>query len=69
MNNKPLVDAGTQAYNGQAKPNIRFMTDCHNCSPSKNEESFAACTIRSRPERPIHCAVYAKAFYDSFFGG
>lgn len=67
--NKPLVDAGTMSYNGQAYPSIRFKTNCHNCNPSSGEASYPICTIRSRPDKPIHCIVYAKAFYESFFGG
>ena len=33
--NKPMVDAGTQGYNGQAQPSLRFITSCQNCSPAK----------------------------------
>jgi len=36
-NSKPLIDAGTMSYNGQAYASIRFLTSCHNCSPTKNE--------------------------------
>jgi hypothetical protein len=57
------------SYHGQAYASIRFLTACHNCHPTKHEEQTAAvCLIRSRPERPIHCATYAKNFYQSFFG-
>lgn len=65
---KPLIDAGTMSYNGQTYASIRFKTSCHNCSPSHSEQSLAYCTIRSHPQMPIHCATYAKNFYDSFFG-
>ena len=67
-NNKPLIDAGTMSYNGQAYASIRFLTSCHNCHPHTNQEpAEGVCLIRSRPERPIHCATYAKNFYQSFF--
>lgn len=49
-NGKPLVDAGTMGYNGQAYASIRFITPCHNCQPSRPEtDTGAACLIRSRP--------------------
>lgn len=67
-NNKPLIDAGTMSYNGQAYASIRFLTSCHNCYQNKHEEQAeGVCLIRSRPERPIHCATYAKNFYQAFF--
>jgi ubiquitin-like 1-activating enzyme E1 B len=64
-----MVDAGTQGYNGQTKTVVRGFTECHNCRPPQVEQSVAVCTIRSRPELPIHCVTYAKNFYDCFFGG
>jgi ubiquitin-like 1-activating enzyme E1 B len=65
---KPLIDAGTMSYFGQAYSSIRFKTSCHNCNPSHSESAAAFCTIRSNPQLPVHCATYAKNFYDSFFG-
>jgi ubiquitin-like 1-activating enzyme E1 B len=34
-NGKPLIDAGTMSYNGQAYASLRFKTTCHNCQPSR----------------------------------
>jgi ubiquitin-like 1-activating enzyme E1 B len=61
---KPIVDAGTEGFSGQAKAVKRFLNDCHNCIPQVKEESFAVCTIRNTPERPVHCVAYAKTLYD-----
>lgn len=68
---KPMVDGGTMGFHGQTMVFQRGATECYNCRPipQNNEESFAVCTIRNTPERPIHCIVYAKNFYDCFFGG
>lgn len=49
-NRKPLIDAGTMSYHGQAYSSVRFITTCHNCQPSKApEEAGLGCLIRSRP--------------------
>ena len=68
--NIPLVDAGTEGFNGQTRSIIKGITECHACRPinNSNNENFAVCTIRLRPEKPIHCIVYAKNFYDCIFG-
>jgi ubiquitin-like 1-activating enzyme E1 B len=64
-----MVDAGTQGFNGQTRSVVKGISQCHNCrSFQTNEQTFAVCTIRSRPEQPIHCITYAKNFYDCFFG-
>lgn len=65
---KPVIDAGTEGFSGQAKAVVRYLNDCHNCVPAKSEESFAVCTIRNSPERPVHCVAYAKSLYDGIFG-
>jgi ubiquitin-like 1-activating enzyme E1 B len=65
---KILIDAGTAGFHGQSYTSIRFLTSCHNCYPSVTEENFAVCTIRNKPEKEIHCAVYAKNIVEQFFG-
>lgn len=62
-NGKPLIDAGTMSYFGQAYSSIRFCNPCHNCNPSHSEQTPAFCTIRTHPLQPVHCATYAKNFY------
>lgn len=63
-----MIDAGTSGFNGQSYTSVRFVVSCHNCYPSVQEETFAVCTIRSRPERSIQCAIYAKHIYEQLFG-
>jgi ubiquitin-like 1-activating enzyme E1 B len=47
---KPMIDAGTMSYHGQAYATIRFLTTCHNCEPLRVEaETGAACLVRTRP--------------------
>jgi ubiquitin-like 1-activating enzyme E1 B len=35
-------------------------TECYECSAKPSPKSFPVCTIRSTPEKPIHCVVWAK---------
>ena len=35
-------------------------TECYECSAKPTPKSFPVCTIRSTPEKPIHCVVWAK---------
>jgi ubiquitin-like 1-activating enzyme E1 B len=62
-NGKPLIDAGTMSYFGQAYSSIRFRNSCHNCNPTHSEQAPAFCTIRTHPLQPLHCATYARNFY------
>lgn len=32
------------------------------------DQSFPVCTIRQKPEKLIHCIVWAKALYEGLFG-
>jgi len=39
---------------------ISISTECYECSTKPTPKSFPVCTIRSTPEKPIHCVVWAK---------
>jgi ubiquitin-like 1-activating enzyme E1 B len=36
------------------------QTECFDCQPKPVPKSYAVCTIRTSPEKPIHCVVWAK---------
>ena len=38
----------------------QISTECYECQPKPTPKSFPVCTIRSTPEKPIHCVVWAK---------
>lgn len=66
---KPLIDAGTQGYLGQTTVHVGKETACFDCEPkTENKRTFAICTIRSTPDKPVHCIVWAKELFKLMFG-
>jgi ubiquitin-like 1-activating enzyme E1 B len=67
--NIPLLDAGTTGYLGQAFLLQRGVTRCYDCRTHDAEQkTYPACTIRTLPEKPVHCIIYAKYLYNNLFG-
>jgi ubiquitin-like 1-activating enzyme E1 B len=56
----PLVDAGTTGYLGQVMPIYKGQTACYECVPKPTQKVYPICTIRSTPDKPVHCIVWAK---------
>lgn len=45
------------------------QTRCYSCEPKSSQQKvFPVCTIRMRPEKPIHCIVWAKLLFEVLFG-
>lgn len=63
-----LVESGTQGYIGQVKPIRPGVTECFECTPQTAAKTYAVCTIRSTPDQPVHCVVWAKHVYAAVFG-
>lgn len=63
-----MVEAGTGGYDGQTYAVQRFTSQCDQCNPPAQRQSFAICTIRSDPTENIHCIVWAKNFFNVIFG-
>lgn len=51
----PLVESGTAGYVGQTSVHLKGQTSCYECTPKPAPKTFAICTIRNTPEKPIHC--------------
>lgn len=66
--NVPLVEAGTMGYAGQAFPIRRGETPCLECTPTPPQKQFPICTIRSLPDKPVHCVVWAKELFKLLLG-
>ena len=35
---------------------------------TEKQKSFPVCTIRDKPDKMIHCIVWAKALYEGLYG-
>lgn len=45
------------------------QTKCYSCEPKSSQQKvYPVCTIRMRPEKPIHCIVWAKLLFEVLFG-
>ncbi|RKP36325.1 hypothetical protein BJ085DRAFT_42318 [Dimargaris cristalligena] len=57
----PLVDGGTEGFDGQARVIIPRITSCYECSLSllKKQVVYPICTIANTPRLPEHCIEWA----------
>lgn len=47
---------------------IKGKTECYECVTPETPKTFAVCTIRDTPDKPVHCIAWAKLMYDVLFG-
>jgi ubiquitin-like 1-activating enzyme E1 B len=66
--NVPLIDSGTTGYLGQVMPIFKGVTSCYECMPKPTQKVYPICTIRSTPDKPVHCIVWAKECFKLLFG-
>lgn len=64
----PLIDSGTTGYLGQVMPIIKGRTQCYECTEKPTQKVYPICTIRSTPDKPVHCIVWAKECFKLLFG-
>jgi len=64
----PLIDSGTTGYTGQVNPIFKSKTSCYDCKPKESPKVYPICTIRSTPDKPVHCIVWAKECFKLIFG-
>ena len=55
-------------YLGQVATIFKGKTACYDCQPKATPKGFPVCTIRSTPDKPIHCIVWAKHLFNLLFG-
>jgi ubiquitin-like 1-activating enzyme E1 B len=65
---KPLLEAGSTGHLGQVTVIKKGETECFECQAKPTQKVYPYCTIRSTPEKPVHCLVWAKNLYDLCFG-
>lgn len=63
----PLVESGSTGYVGQCAV-IGKGFECYDCTDRPPQKTYAVCTIRSTPDKPVHCVVWAKFLYELVFG-
>lgn len=63
----PMIDSGTTGYLGQVMPILKAKTACYECTPKPTQKVFPICTIRSTPDKPVHCIVWAKECFKLLF--
>lgn len=66
--NVPLIDSGTTGYVGQVMPIFKGKTACYECKPKPMQKVYPICTIRSTPDQPVHCIVWAKELFKLLCG-
>ena len=65
--NVPLIDSGTTGYLGQVMTIVKGQTACYECTPKPTQKVYPICTIRSTPDKPVHCIVWAKECFKLLF--
>lgn len=65
----PIIEAGTQGYKGQAMVFKRDISRCYDCYPKPPPKTYAICTIRTFPDKPVHCIIWGKYLFKCIFGG
>jgi len=65
---RPLLEAGSTGYLGQVTVIKKGETECFECQAKPTQKVYPYCTIRSTPEKPVHCLVWAKNLFDLCFG-
>ena len=64
----PLIESGTQSTSGQVFPILPRVSECYECNPVATPKTYAVCTIRSTPDRDVHCVVWARHVFEALFG-
>ncbi|KAJ0411679.1 hypothetical protein ATCC90586_002063 [Pythium insidiosum] len=66
--NTPLIESGTTGYLGQVHVIKKGETECYECTAKVTQKVYPICTIRSTPDKMVHCIVWAKECYKLLFG-
>lgn len=65
---RPLLEAGSTGHLGQVTVIKKGQTECFECQAKPTQKVYPYCTIRSTPEKPVHCLIWAKNLFDLCFG-
>ncbi|RHY86348.1 hypothetical protein DYB31_001565 [Aphanomyces astaci] len=59
---------GTTGYLGQVSVIMKGDTECYECTEKATSKVYPICTIRSTPDKMVHCIVWAKECFKLLFG-
>ncbi len=67
---KPLIDAGTAAYNGHLYVIWPYTNACLECDPltERAQDQLGACTLVGKPRRPAHCILKGQLQFEKDHG-
>ena len=65
---KPLIDGGSTGFIGTVVSIVKDKTPCYECNAKQKPKQYPVCTIRSTPDKMIHCVVWAKLLFKTLFG-
>jgi len=66
--NVPLIEAGSTGHLGQVSVIKKDVTECYECTPKPTPKTYALCTLRSTPSKPVHTITWAKELHKLLFG-
>lgn len=67
---KPLIDAGTAAYNGHVYVVWPSLNACLECDPltEREQDQLGACTLVGKPRKPAHCILKGQLKFEQDHG-
>jgi len=65
---RSLPIAALPSYVGQVNVIKKGEAACYECEEKATQKIYPICTIRSTPDKPVHCVVWAKEAYKLVFG-
>lgn len=64
---KTMVEAGTRAFAGQVKTQMKGISECKFCQAPQQYEEFTSCSVRAIPVHSLHVVQWAKDFFEGMF--